>query len=194
MHARSDVPPERMLPIEEADLAAAQALARHRRHPAVRAVGEASEIADQPPLLALAAGAAVLGLALGDRRLARAGARAFAAVLVATGLKTVVKNSVTRTRPGRVLEGAPYERHAPGGEGGPLQSFPSGHTAGAVAAVRAVARVYPEHRAPAYAAAALVGAAQVPRGAHYPLDVAAGTLVGLAAEAIVDRVWPDGLG
>jgi membrane-associated phospholipid phosphatase len=58
--------------------------------------------------------------------------------------------------------------------------------------MRAVARVYPEVRGPAYMAAAFVGVVQVPRGAHYPLDVAAGTLVGLAAEALVEKAWPEG--
>ena len=66
--------------------------------------------------------------------------------------------------------------------------FPSGHTAGAVAVARACARHYPPARAPAYAWAAGVAAAQVPRCAHYPSDVAGGALVGLAAEAAADRL------
>lgn len=30
---------------------------------------------------------------------------------------------------------------------------------------------------------------QIPRCAHYPSDIIAGAVVGLAAEAIVDQVW-----
>jgi membrane-associated phospholipid phosphatase len=46
-----------------------------------------------------------------------------------------------------------------------------------------VARRYPSAAVPAYIAAAGIAAAQVPRCAHYPSDIAAGVLVGLAAEA-----------
>ena len=65
-------------------------------------------------------------------------------------------------------------------------SFPSGHSAGAAAVARAFARDYPEHAAPAYAAAGALALAQIPRCAHYPTDVGAGLALGLAAEAVVD--------
>ncbi len=50
-------------------------------------------------------------------------------------------------------------------------------------------REYPEHAAPAYAAAAGVALAQIPRCAHYPTDVGAGLAIGAAAEAVVDAGW-----
>src|SRR3954468_11264406 len=73
---------------------------------------------------------------------------------------------------------------------GPWHSFPSSHTAGGVALARAVVRGWPGARWPAYAGAAAVGPVQVPRGAHYPSDVLAGVVVGIAAEAVVHRLVP----
>ena len=69
-------------------------------------------------------------------------------------------------------------------------SFPSGHSAGAIAVARAFAREYPEYRAPALGAAGLIALAQIPRCAHYPSDVGAGLAVGVAAEAAVAALWP----
>ena len=78
-----------------------------------------------------------------------------------------------------------------GPDEGSWQSFPSGHTAGSVAAARALARAYPSASRPAYAGAAAIALVQLPRGKHFPSDVVAGTAVGVVAEALVDRgtVW-----
>jgi membrane-associated phospholipid phosphatase len=46
--------------------------------------------------------------------------------------------------------------------------------------------MYPQARTVAYGAAAAIALVQIPRGAHYPTDVAAGALVGVAAEAAVN--------
>ncbi|HYD37393.1 MAG TPA: phosphatase PAP2 family protein, partial [Allosphingosinicella sp.] len=127
------------------------------------------------------------GLAGGDRRLARAGLRMLAAHTLATLAKDFVKNRVDRTRPRS--KGKPGKDHVPrpGRRTAKEEtSFPSGHSAGAAAVARAFARDYPEHGAPAYAAASALALAQIPRCAHYPTDVAAGVAIGLAAEAVVD--------
>jgi membrane-associated phospholipid phosphatase len=80
---------------------------------------------------------------------------------------------------------------APGGSRDPeLRSFPSGHTAGAVAMARAVARDYPDTASAAYLAAAVVGALQIPRRAHFAGDVLAGAAVGIAAEAMATWFRP----
>ena len=76
---------------------------------------------------------------------------------------TVVKRVVVRTRSYVLAEEGRYETGWLGAIDGPHSSFPSGHTADAVAAARAIARVYPQARGPAYAAAAAVGAIQIPR-------------------------------
>ena len=163
---------------------------RYRRHPLVRGAGTVSEVADQPQLFTVCAGVAAWGLATGDGRLARCGGHMLASFLLATWAKGATKGLVTRSRPNMLAEHGVHEAGLAGRRGGPWSSFPSGHSAGAAAAARAVARHYPSAAVPAYVAAAGVAAAQVPRCAHYPSDVAAGVLVGLAAEAIVDRMFP----
>jgi len=147
-----------------------------------------SEVGDQPPLLAVSGVALAYGLLAGDRRAARAGARMLGSLILASGLKTGLKHLLARTRPNVLLDDGKYEVEPFGPDEGPWHSFPSGHTAGCVAVARAVGRVYPGARMAAYGGAAVVALAQVPRGAHYPADVIAGALVGLAAEAIVNGV------
>jgi PAP2 superfamily len=172
--------------IEAADIAVAETLGAHRNHGAVRAVGAMSEIADQMPAYALSGAVLGLGLIAGRMKVAEAGGRMLASLLVATALKSVAKRIVARTRPHMLLDEGEYELTVFPPDDGDWQSFPSGHTADAVAGARALARVFPTASGPAYAAAAVIGAVQIPRAKHYPLDVAAGALVGLAAEAIVD--------
>lgn len=60
------------------------------------------------------------------------------------------------------------------------RSFPSGHTAAAVAFARGVGRQLPQARLPLEALAALVGYSRVHTGVHYPGDVVAGALLGAA--------------
>jgi membrane-associated phospholipid phosphatase len=175
--------------VEEADLAVAEQAAEVRHHPVTRALAQLSEVADQPPMLAVGALVLAGGVASGRWRAAQAGGRLLASVAVATAVKSAVKRLVVRTRPHVLADGGSYETGWLGAVDGPHSSFPSGHTADAVAAARAVARVYPEVLIPAYAAAAAVAAIQIPRCAHYPSDVTAGALVGVAAEALVDQVW-----
>jgi membrane-associated phospholipid phosphatase len=177
-------------PVEQADIAAARRLARHHHDPALRMVTAFSQLADQPPLLA-ASGAVVLwGLLTRNHRLARRGGHLFASVALATLLKGMVKRAVSRTRPHVLLDQGRYRVEPLGPDEGPWHSFPSGHTAGGVALARAVARGWPGAWWPAYAGAVAVGAVQVPRGAHFPSDVLAGVVVGIAAEAIVHRLFP----
>ena len=177
--------PAKRTKAEEADLEVAKAVAPVRNSPAVRALGFASELADQPPLISICAATLAAGLVMKSRRVARAGARMLAAELLATTLKSVVKHRIDRTRPSVVADGGRYQRRAGSDPTGEMSSFPSGHTAGAVAVARALAREYPEHQAAAYVAAAAIGANKIPRCKHYPSDIAAGALVGLAAEAMV---------
>ncbi len=174
---------------EAADLALSERLARHRHHPVARVAAGLSQVGDQGPLFGLGAALAGGGWLLGDRRAARAGGRVLLSVLAATAMKGMMKGLVSRTRPHALLDRGHYEVRPLGPGSGPWHSFPSGHTAGSVAAARAVTREYPGGRAPLYAAAGAVGLAQVPTGAHFASDVLAGVLVGLAAEAAVDRGW-----
>jgi membrane-associated phospholipid phosphatase len=174
---------------ERLDAALAAGAVRHRKNPAVRVLGTLAELADQPPLLAGSAATIAAGLALGRPRLARAGVRMLASELVATGIKAAVKHHVVRTRPHKMLKDGRYvldtDKHGDKDEG-PWNSFPSGHTAGAVAVGRALTREYPQ-AAPAVAVAAtLVAVIQLPRGTHFASDVVAGAAIGWGSERIVD--------
>ncbi len=174
---------------EKADLAVAKAAAPMRGHPVTRALGALSELADQPPLIAICAATLAAGLVRRDATLARAGARMLGAELLATVLKSAVKHRVDRTRPRVVAGGGAYKLEKGHSHASAVNSFPSGHTAGAVAVARALAREYPSAEAPANAAAAAVALIQIPRCQHYPTDLAAGALVGLAAEAAVNALF-----
>ena len=173
-----------------ADAAALAAVEPYRHSPPVEALSWYSELGDQPQMLSLSGGLLALGLVRGDRRMMRAGGRMVAAHLVATWAKNFIKRRIDRTRP-RNAAGPDGHRPRPGrNESKAETSFPSGHSAGAVAVARAFAREYPEQSAPAYGAAGLIALAQIPRCAHYPTDVGAGIAIGLAAEALVAKVWP----
>ena len=177
--------------LERADAALAHAATRHRKHPVVRVAGVVAEVADQPPLMTLCAATLVVGALLKQPRLVRAGARMLASEVVATGAKAVVKRFVARTRPGKMLEDGRYVLHHDkrGDKNeGPWNSFPSGHTAGAVAVGRALVREYPSAAPAVGLGVALVAVIQPFIGAHFPSDVAAGAAVGLGSEAVVDAV------
>jgi membrane-associated phospholipid phosphatase len=182
--------------LERFDAAVAHAASRYREHPVVRAAAIVSDLADQPPLLAGSVVTIAAGAALRRPRLLRAGARMLASELLATAIKGVIKHHVNRTRPAKMLEDGRYALHADRSgskDEGPWNSFPSGHTAGAVAVGRAVTREFPGAGPAAAGAAAVVALVQTPKGAHFPSDVVAGGVVGLLSEALVERAarWID---
>lgn len=168
-------------------MAVAKAVAPYRKTVPVKLLGKVGKLGDQPPLIALSSAVALWGLWRGDRHLAHVGGRMLAAHLLATGAKNFVKRYVDRTRPFVLVEEGRYEMKPGRTDDKETTSFPSGHTAGAVAVACAVARGYPEYAAAAYAGAGLIAAIQIPRCAHYPSDIGAGTLVGLAAEAVTNK-------
>jgi len=174
---------------ERIDAALSTELMRHRENRVVRVLGFISEASDQPPLLAASVLTIGAGAALRRPRLLRAGARMLASELVATAIKGAIKHRVNRTRPHKMLADGRYSLHTDdqgSKDEGPWNSFPSGHTAGAVAVGRAVAREYPAAAGPASLAAALVATIQLPRGKHFVSDVVAGAAIGWLSEALVD--------
>jgi undecaprenyl-diphosphatase len=172
--------------LEQADTRVTKAVAPYQESWPVRAVSAIGKLGDQPPMLAISSAVLGAGLVRGDRRMLRAGARMIAAHVIATATKNYIKHRVDRTRPHVLVEEGRYKMEPGRNQAKEETSFPSGHTAGAVAVARAFARIYPEHRRAAYAAAGVIALAQIPRCAHYPSDVAAGTAVGLAAEGLVE--------
>lgn len=176
--------------LERMDVEAAQAAARHRHDPLVKTLGTLSELADQLQLTTLC-GAVIAAGALGGRPdIARTGVRMMAAHVLANTVKRRIKNRLRRTRPHKMIEERDYQFEPGEAEGGHETSFPSGHTAGAVAVARIVAADRPALALPVTGFAALIAAVQVPRAKHYPIDVAAGAVLGLAAAWAVDRLLP----
>ncbi|MEM7490609.1 MAG: phosphatase PAP2 family protein [Pseudomonadota bacterium] len=175
-------------PIELLDLAAVEATTPYEDHPAVKVIGSLSELADQPPLIGACLATAAVGLVRRDARLTGTGLRMLAAHAVATGAKTLIKNAVDRSRPGKAADQGEH-RFEPGqSEDGADRSFPSGHTAGAMAVARAVSRGYPAAAGPATLTVLAVASIQVPRKARYPSDLLAGAVIGLGAEYLVDQI------
>jgi membrane-associated phospholipid phosphatase len=176
--------------VEAADAAVADAVKPYAGSAAVKAVSLLSEVGDQPQMRILCGAVIAAGLAGGDRRLTRAGLRMLAAHTIATAAKNFIKRRIDRTRPRSKDRPGRDHRIAPGrSEAKEETSFPSGHSAGAAAVARAFVRDYPEHKAPAYAAAAAIALAQIPRSAHYPTDIAAGLALGAASEALVEAAF-----
>lgn len=174
---------------EKADIAVAKAMASSLSVPVVRGISHFAGLGDQPPLTAMSTGLLGIGLLTGNRRLARTGLRMMAANSVAVLAKNFVKERVDRTRPGLLIREGRYEMR-PGTSGEHARrSFPSGHSACAVATARAFAREYPEYGPSAKVAASLVALSQVPRGTHYLTDVVAGGVLGFLAEWAVDKVF-----
>jgi membrane-associated phospholipid phosphatase len=175
--------------VAQADKALTHQAARHRGHPAARAAGEAAEIADQPPLVALAAATTLAGLVTRRADLVRGGLRMLAAHALATGVKTLIKHRVDRTRPKKALADGEHRFEPGGSRDHDLGSFPSGHLAGAVAAGRAASHEVAGVGAPAALATGAVAAAQAPAGNHYLIDMAAGAVIGWLAEAAVGAAF-----
>jgi hypothetical protein len=165
--------------VEQADRAITDRLNYKRDSWQMRLIGTASEIGDQPQMRLLCAATIGYGLIRRDSQLAGVGLKMLAAHTLATWGKSGVKSVVDRTRP----ESGDDPRVRPGRSNNHQEnSFPSGHSAGAVAVAEAFARSYPERATMARIAAMMVAAVQVPRGTHYVGDVVVGMVIGLIAE------------
>ena len=98
--------------------------------------------------------------------------------LIAEGLKTIVR----RPRPFVTLHLDVLVQPA-------SFSFPSGDTALSFGAATALAMTWPAARLPALLVATAVGVSRVVVGAHYPSDVLAGALIGVACGLAAQRLW-----
>ncbi|MYS05163.1 phosphatase PAP2 family protein [Streptomyces sp. SID6041] len=125
--------------------------------------------------------AAVIMAMGGGRRGRKAAAAGVTSMAVAELLSNgVAKQLVERRRPPK--EWIPHDDV----EDRPASSsFPSGHTAAAVAFTAAVAPIWPWAGAVCAVPAAMVAIERVHSGAHYPSDVVAGAAVGLSVAALL---------
>lgn len=172
--------------VEDLDAAVADVLVPHTERAAVKALGAVADLSDQEPLYAASAGVLLTAALLRDGPTWRTGTRILAAHLLATGLRGIAKQLVDRTRPEAAARRGDYVLRKGQRHESDFNSFPSGHTAGAVAVAMAVGRDNPGARLPALALATLAGVAQVIRSKHFVTDVLAGAAIGLVAEALVD--------
>ncbi len=175
--------------VEKVDREATYKAAEHRDEPLVKATGFLAEIGDQPQLVATSIGTVVIGLIARRPEVIRGGVRMLAAHAAATFVKSAIKASVDRTRPEKAIEDG-KARFEPGNSDDHEQtSFPSGHTAGAVAVARAASRDITGAGGPATLISGAVAAAQPANGKHYLSDLVVGAAVGWIAEALVSAVF-----
>ncbi len=161
----------RLLAIDERLLVAARRLHGPWRTRLARALTRAGDSSSWTlvVLVLLAGGQPFTGLAV----------RLAAATLLGTLLSQALKRSLHRPRPTSAIVG--FEALA---ENPDRFSFPSGHTTAAFAAAVAVAGA-PYGIGPAALLLALgIGTSRVYLGAHYPLDVGAGVVLGTSAGVI----------
>jgi len=175
--------------VEKADRAVTHKAAAHRDKPIVKATGFLAEIGDQPQLVATSLGTVVIGLVARRPDMIRGGVRMFAAHAAATFVKSAIKSSIDRTRPEKAIEDGKSRFEAGDSDDHEQTSFPSGHTAGAVAVARAASRDIDGAGAPAALVTGVVAAAQPLNGKHYLSDLVVGAAVGWIAEALVSAVF-----
>ncbi|WP_406060418.1 phosphatase PAP2 family protein [Streptomyces sp. NBC_01077] len=113
------------------------------------------------------------------RRAALAGIGAVAVASASANL--LGKRLVRRPRPDREAARVVVGRHVSMPDSA---SFPSGHTASAVAFATAAGVVFPPAAVPLQVLAMAVGYSRVHTGVHYPGDVAAGAVLGIASAAV----------
>ncbi|MFJ4621565.1 phosphatase PAP2 family protein [Streptomyces sp. NPDC088812] len=129
-------------------------------------------------------GAAVVMAWRGGRR----GRRAAAAGLAAMAMAQLAANGVCKQiadRPRPPKEWIPHDEVEDRPDS---SSFPSGHTAAAVAFTAAITPARPLAGGLCAVPTAMVAVERVHSGAHYPSDVAAGAAIGLASAWLIHRI------
>ena len=115
------------------------------------------------------------------------GRKAAAAGLAALTLAQLISNGLCKQLAERPRPPKEWIPHDEVHDRPDSSSFPSGHTAAAVAFTTAVAFVWPAAGAACAVPAAMVALERVQSGAHYPSDVATGAAIGLASAWLTHR-------
>lgn len=117
----------------------------------------------------------------------RPGRRAAATGLGALAVAQLAANGVCKQLAGRPRPPVEWVPHGEVADRPDSSSFPSGHSAAAVAFTAAVTPAWPAAGALCALPAAMVALERVQSGAHYPSDVAAGAAIGLASAWLTRR-------
>lgn len=182
--------------VEQADVEVSRSISGWKDSKPVAALGWVGEMTDQPPLYAFIGGVAAAALIRRDAKLLRTSARMLAAHWIGIRMKNAAKSAVDRTRPKLLIEEGRYEAGKGRRQEKAFNSFPSGHTVGAVAVARAIMRDYPGHAAAGYGVSAVTALARIAQCDHFVSDTAAGALIGFGAEAtaswVLDSIYRPG--
>lgn len=166
--------------IRETDRSLTKRLAASASPGLHRALSAVEETAEGTKLWCGAA--AVMALAGGWR-----GRRAALAGLTAVTVAQLVSNGVCKQLADRPRPPKEWFPHDEAEDRPDSSSFPSGHTAAAVAFTAAVAPAWPLAGALCAVPATMVAVERVQSGAHYPSDVVAGAAIGLAGAWLTRR-------
>ena len=167
----------------DADVAVFRRVARFEHRVVDTVVPRLTNSADHGLLWLGVAGA----LALTGMKGRRAAVRGLMSLSVASGVANgPAKWSFRRSRPS-LIDVPPLRQLSRQPR---TTSFPSGHSASAAAFAAGVALESPLRAAPVAVLAAGVAYGRVHTGVHYPSDVVAGVVVGVASAVVVRRVWP----
>lgn len=172
--------------IEATDRALTHDAASHRHSLPVRIADVFGELADQPQLITASLATVAAGLVGRRPDMVRGGVRMLAAHIVATAVKSAIKRSIDRTRPAKAIEDGDHTFQPGNDHSHDQSSFPSGHTAGAVAVARAISKEIDGAAVPATLGVGAVAAIQPAAGNHYLSDVIVGGAIGWLSEALVD--------
>ncbi len=121
---------------------------------------------------------------LEDRKLAESMRFSLYAVILSGVAANILKFSIGKARPGEKLGNWHIEPFSAAND---FHSFPSGHTATSFALAYVIAAFYPRLALPAFSAALLIGAGRIVGESHFPSDVMAGALLGMACGWTVMR-------
>jgi membrane-associated phospholipid phosphatase len=166
------------------DLAAYEAVARTPTPRLDRLMRGVSRAADYSKLSLASAGA----LAIGGGPKGRAAAiHGLASLAVTATIVNIAIKPLTRRRPDRRHALVPFSRHV---DMPRSRSFPSGHAAAAFAFAVGAGRELPRAAPPLLGLATLVGYSRIHTGVHYPGDVIAGAVCGVALAEATGR-WLD---
>jgi membrane-associated phospholipid phosphatase len=129
---------------------------------------------------------------LGESRAARRGLLGGVAVALAGLLDQAVKNVLCRARPGAGHAGEFLIAFPCFPVSYPLASFPSGHATTVFALATVLSLWYPRWTTAWLLLAAVVGWSRIVLGSHFPSDVLAGALLGVAVVLLFAR-WSPGM-